>query len=178
MKNESTIAPADLPVQTPELENHTLHTDANAAVAALQRLYAVSTGFLRDRFAAIMAGEPIKAHYRAFYPEVRFFTSSYAKVNSRLAYGHFSGPGEYATTITRPDLFADYLKRQIGLIIANHGVPAAVGYSQTPIPLHFAFAEGHHVEGSVADRFTRPLARRVRRAGPVDDRRPHRQRRL
>jgi len=104
-----------------------------------------------------MAGEPIKAHYRAFYPEVRFFTSSYAKVDSRLAYGHFSGPGEYATTVTRPDLFADYLKRQIGLIIANHGVPAAVGYSQTPIPLHFAFAEGHHVEGSVADRFSRPL---------------------
>ena len=69
----------------------------------------------------------------------------------------FSGPGEYATTVTRPDLFADYLKRQIGLIIANHGVPAAVGYSQTPIPLHFAFAEGHHVEGSVADRFSRPL---------------------
>ena len=46
---------------------------------------------------------------------------------------------------------------QLGLIIRNHGVPVTVSESTTPIPLHFAFLEGTHVEASVADRIKRPL---------------------
>src|SRR5690606_3793282 len=49
-------------------------------------------------------------------------------------------PGSYAATITRPDLFKDYLTEQIGLLIRNHGVPVSVGSSDTPIPMHFSLA--------------------------------------
>ncbi|TNF14816.1 MAG: AMP nucleosidase, partial [Rhodobacteraceae bacterium] len=49
-------------------------------------------------------------------------------------------PGTYAATITRPDLFRNYLTQQLGLLIKNHGVPVHVGPSETPIPVHFAVA--------------------------------------
>ena len=49
-------------------------------------------------------------------------------------------PGTYSTTITRPDLFENYLIQQIGLLIENHGVPVTVGPSDTPMPVHFAVA--------------------------------------
>jgi AMP nucleosidase len=47
-------------------------------------------------------------------------------------------PGTYATTITRPDLFSNYLEQQIGLLIEHHDQPVAIGPSQTPMPIHFA----------------------------------------
>ncbi|MFZ1812868.1 MAG: AMP nucleosidase [Rhizobiaceae bacterium] len=157
MRREFDLPTADLPVVTPEYDPPKLFSDAEAAVEELKRVYDTGTLFLRRRFEAMMAGEPIKERYRAFYPEVRMTTTSFANVDSRLAYGHVTGPGEYFTTITRPDLFANYLTRQIGLLLSNHGMPISVGVSQTPVPLHFAFAEGQHVEGSINERIGRPL---------------------
>jgi AMP nucleosidase len=98
-----------------------------------------------------------QTRYRAFYPEVGVSTSSYAQIDSRLAYGHMPGPGHYSTTITRPDLFESYLTEQLKLLIRNHGAPVTVGESETPIPLHFAFLEGTHVDSSAADLIKRPL---------------------
>ena len=51
-----------------------------------------------------------------------------------------AGPGTYSTTITRPDLFRNYLEQQIGLLIQNHGVDVTIGTSDTPMPVHFAVA--------------------------------------
>ena len=74
-----------------------------------------------------------------------------------MSYGHVAGPGVYATTITRPDLFRDYLTEQLRLLLRNHNVMLEVGSSSEPIALHFAFPEGVHVEGRVADRIEVPL---------------------
>src|SRR5690606_31463148 len=49
------------------------------------------------------------------------------------------------------------LTEQLRLLMRNHGVPVTVGESETPIPLHFAFLEGTHVDAGVADRIQRPL---------------------
>ena len=65
-------------------------------------------------------------------------TTSFAKSDSRLSFGHVASPGTYVTTITRPDLFENYLTQQIGLIIGSHGVHVTVGISKTPMPVHFA----------------------------------------
>jgi AMP nucleosidase len=35
---------------------------------------------------------------RAFYPEIRLTTSSFALTDSRLSFGHVAGPGTYSTT--------------------------------------------------------------------------------
>ncbi|MEP5728602.1 MAG: AMP nucleosidase [Sulfitobacter sp.] len=113
-------------------------TDAVAAVDQLTELYMEATAFLRDHFASVIKSPPEDTRVRAFYPEVRFRTSSYARVDSRLAFGHVSSPGTFAATITRPDLFRHYLIQQIGLLIENHGQPVTIGASDTPIPIHFA----------------------------------------
>ncbi len=82
---------------------------------------------------------------RAFYPEIRFTTSSYAQVDSRLSFGHVSSPGTFSATITRPELFKHYLTQQIRLLIENHGQPVTIAVSDTPIPVHFAVSNDDSV---------------------------------
>ncbi|MBP0438927.1 AMP nucleosidase [Tianweitania sediminis] len=132
-------------------------TRAEDAVDALVWLYERNTRFLRDSFVGLAQGGDLLRRYRAFYPEISITTSSFAMIDSRHAYGHMPAPGQYTTTVTRPDLFRHYLVEQLRLIMRNHGVPIIVQESETPIPLHFAFTEGSYVEGAVADRINRPL---------------------
>lgn len=131
--------------------------DAKKAVAALQALYDRNTKFLRDSFTALAAGGDNNKRYRAFYPEIGVTTSSFTQIDSRQAYGHMPTPGHFSTTITQPMLFESYLIEQLRLIMRNHGVQVTVSESTTPIPLHFAFLEGTHVDGTAAERIKRPI---------------------
>ncbi|RVC98514.1 AMP nucleosidase, partial [Mesorhizobium sp. M2A.F.Ca.ET.029.05.1.1] len=131
--------------------------DAKKAVAALQALYDRNTKFLRDSFAALAAGADESKRYRAFYPQIGVTTTSFSQVDSRQAYGHMPTPGHFATTITQPQLFENYLIEQLRLIMRNHGVTVTVSESTTPIPLHFAFLEGSYVDGAAAERIKRPI---------------------
>ncbi len=157
MKTKHNNGTADLPVKSPKYPEPREFMSAPEAVSALQEIYTTSTKFLLSNFQRMMAGEPVKNRYRAYYPSIQFTTTSYANVDSRLAYGHVAGPGDYFTTITRPDLFADYLKKQIELLINNHGVPVTIGISDQPMPLHFAIGEGLHIDGSIHSILNRPL---------------------
>ncbi|WP_226780133.1 AMP nucleosidase [Oceaniglobus trochenteri] len=130
----------NLPIVTPETRAHETFTDPAAAVLRLQELYDEACQFLGRHFLAAISGDAPTSRYRAFYPEIRFTTTSFAGVDSRLSFGHVAGPGIYSTTITRPDLFAAYLRQQMGLLIENHGVGVQIGPSTTPIPVHFAMA--------------------------------------
>ncbi|MBC7144552.1 MAG: AMP nucleosidase [Thioclava marina] len=125
---------------TPEAAAAETFTDAAKAVAHLESLYAEATGFLLEKFNETLESKTATARFRAFYPEVRITVSSHTKADSRLSFGHVALPGTYAATITRPDLFRNYLTQQLGLLIKNHGVPVHVGPSETPIPVHFAVA--------------------------------------
>ena len=112
----------------------------SARFARLEALYAQATAFLAQKFNDVIRGGKPAARIRAFYPEIRMATTTFAKTDSRLSFGHVTGPGVYSTTVTRPDLFRNYLVQQIGLLIQNHGVPVSIGPSSTPIPVHFAVA--------------------------------------
>ena len=127
-------------IETPEHFRAETFTDATAAVDRLQELYTEATDFLCAHFVEVMKSGDPGHRIRAFYPEIRLTTTSYARVDSRLSFGHVALPGTYTTTITRPDLFRQYLIQQIGLLIRNHGQPVTVGPSTTPIPVHFAVA--------------------------------------
>ena len=127
---------------TPEPQSASSYTDAELAVEELVRLYRVSVDFLRDAFNRYLEGELSTQKHRAYYPEIRFRNSTYAKVDSRLSYGHVDQPGLYTTTITQPTLFSGYLKHQLNLLISNHAEPVEIGFSDVPIPLHFALEAG------------------------------------
>jgi AMP nucleosidase len=144
-------------VASPEPFARQSFTDATEAVAMLRVLYERNTAFLRDSFKKLAEGDHSPQRFRAFYPEVSMTTSSFAQIDSRLAYGHMPSPGHYSTTVTRPDLFESYLTDQLRVIMRNHGVPVTISESETPIPVHFAFLEGTHVDASSADRIQRPL---------------------
>ncbi|WP_019996439.1 AMP nucleosidase [Aureimonas ureilytica] len=131
--------------------------EAEAAVAELTRLYRLSAEFLCDRFDEVLTSGDTSRRFRAFYPEVRIETAGHARVDSRLAFGFVPGPGIYATTVTRPDLFDHYLVEQLEQLLKNHGQPIQVGLSQTPIPLHFALPEGTYVDGALAEKLDKPL---------------------
>ena len=129
-----------LPQFTPDYPDHEEFRDPKAAVARLSQLYFASVSFLRDSFETAIAKSSAEARYRAFYPEVRLSTTSFAQIDSRLSFGHVAEPGTYAATITRPDLFEHYLLQQLTLLMENHDVAVSVGPSSTPIPVHFALA--------------------------------------
>jgi AMP nucleosidase len=58
-------------------------------------------------------------HVRACYPFVRLRTTHSTHPDTRLAYGFVAHAGHYETTLTRPDLFADYYREQFGLLLAT-----------------------------------------------------------
>src|SRR6201992_2708932 len=141
---------SSLDVSSPATFEPRSFDDPAKAVEALTELYDRNTAFLIESFAKLAKGAPIKSRYRAFYPQVSIETTSFGHVDSRLSYGHVTAPGVYTTTITRPQLFRHYLKEQLALLMSSHAVPVVVSESSTPIPLHFAFGEGAHVEASAA----------------------------
>ena len=147
----------DLPIKCPAAPESEVFSNAQEAVDRLIELYELGTDFLREQFTNAASNRTINTRFRAFYPELRLKTVSHTRVDSRLAFGYVGGPGEYSTTITRPKLFAFYLRSQIELLMSNHGVPVTVGLSDTPIPLHFSFLEGTHLSGSMEDHLDRPL---------------------
>ena len=135
-----TISDPTTTILSPTPLVHEDFTNAEAAVDRLQALYDQGTEFLSHHFSTAVQGHRPPSRVRAFYPEIRLTTTSYAKTDSRLSYGHVVGPGVYSTTVTRPDLFRNYLIQQISLLMQNHGVAVTIGASDTPIPVHFAVA--------------------------------------
>ncbi|MBM3599694.1 MAG: AMP nucleosidase [Alphaproteobacteria bacterium] len=122
-------------------------TDADEALAAVQAIYDANCAFLRERFAAYARGEAVEERITRCYPYVEIKIEKNARVDTRLAYGFVAGPGTYATTLTRPDLFSRYYREQFQQLLKNHGQPITIGVSWQPIPIQFAFAEAMHVEG-------------------------------
>ncbi|NNG05187.1 MAG: AMP nucleosidase [Inquilinus sp.] len=142
------MAKAEMP---PEATRETAQfRDAEKALVRVREIYDESTAFLRQRFEEFARGDAPGGRVRACYPFVRVAPRSFARVDTRLSYGFVSSPDRYSTTITRPDLFGPYLTEQFGQLLRNHQVPIEVGVSELPIPIHFAFPDGLHVEGDLA----------------------------
>ena len=127
-------------IETPGGPAHEAFSDPFAAVDRLKELYALSSSFLCQRFRHVLTEGKPDRRIRAYYPEIRLTTKTFATADTRLSFGHVVEPGRYSTTVTRPDLFGNYLVQQIELLIRNHGMPVQVGFSTTPMPVHFAVA--------------------------------------
>ena len=139
-------------------------TDPAAALKQARSIYDASLAHLRQAMHRFVAGEPISGaapcaaealqRVRACYPFVRVQTDTVSRLTSaysaHLSYGFVAGPGRFETTLTRPDLYADYYLEQFTLLLQNHRVELEIGTSSQPIPVHFSFAEHDHIEGSLS----------------------------
>ncbi|MBX3656841.1 MAG: AMP nucleosidase [Ramlibacter sp.] len=129
-------------------------SDPAAALAQVRAIYQQQIEHLRDAMLRFVAGETLPGHVRACYPFVRIHTDTVARLSpqdaAHLSYGFVAGPGRFETTLTRPDLYADYYLEQFTLLLQNHGVELEVGTSTQPIPIHFSFAENDHIEGTLS----------------------------
>ncbi|HLW05911.1 MAG TPA: AMP nucleosidase [Azoarcus sp.] len=124
--------------------------DADAALERVAEIYAANTAWLREALRRFVAGEEFHRYARACYPYARVRVDTVARPDSRLSFGFVSGPGVFETTLTRPDLFAEYYREQFQLLIENHNVDIEIGTSTQPIPLHFALEGMEHFEGQLA----------------------------
>jgi len=119
-------------------------TDAEAAVARIAKIYDKGVAILRAAFGRFVAGEagsrldPVSALYPFLGVHI---TPDALNFDARLSYGILHDPGIYGTTLTRPDLFRDYYRRQIGMLLDHHGVPVVVGISDRRMPLPFVIEE-------------------------------------
>ena len=135
-------------------------TDAAAALAHVQTIYHAQIEHLRHAMQRFVASDDSDASpttlqkIRACYPFVRIHTDSVLRSQlpdlARLSFGFVAEPGRYETTLTRPDLYADYYLEQFRLLLQNHKVVLEIGTSTQPIPIHFSFAEHDHVEGNMS----------------------------
>lgn len=117
-------------------------TNVDAAVDHVRVLYDQAVSRLRQAFHRFLKGEAPSGQADAFYPFVGVqLAPGDLTLDARLAYGVLHEPGSYGTTLTRPSLFDDYYRTQLGILLSNHKVPLTVGISTRPIPLPFVVEE-------------------------------------
>ena len=134
--------------KTPDFTAPIFLSDPAAALRQVQRIYHDNVEFLRQAMRDFVGGGDFThARVRACYPYVRLHTHSVSRQGSgaqspahtRLSYGFVAGAGRYETTLTRPDLYADYYLEQFRLLLANHGGELEVGTSTQPIPIPVSY---------------------------------------
>jgi len=118
--------------------------DADEAVDRIVEIYDQGVAIMKGAFDRFTSGEnngeshPIDACYPFLGIEV---IAANLNLENRLSYGALHDPGVYGTTLTRPSLFADYYRRQIDLLMNQHGTSVVVGISNRRMPLPFVIEE-------------------------------------
>ena len=123
-------------------------------VAELVRVYDTAVATLQADIAAFAAEGTLpptdRRESRAWcYPEVRVhYAGEQTGKNYTRAFGRLAQPGSFATTVTRPALFAEYLTEQLGLLSEDYTIEIEVGRSAQEIPFPYVI-DASSVLGSV-----------------------------
>ncbi|WP_110791795.1 AMP nucleosidase [Cronobacter sakazakii] len=110
------------------------------ALDKLEALYDDAVNALREAIAAYineghLPDETARAQGLFVYPQLRVcWDGDGSKAQKTRAYGRFTHPGCYTTTVTRPGLFRSYLREQLILLYEDYGATIEVGPSQHEIP--------------------------------------------
>jgi len=113
------------------------------AIAELSRLYDETISTLRDdilAYAETGARPPAERRLDGSYcyPQLLVhFDGQGAKGDPARAFGRLQMAGTYATTITRPALFADYLTEQLELIAGDYDVRFEIRRSRQEMPFPY-----------------------------------------
>jgi len=110
-------------------------------IAELVRLFDEAVAALRADIAAYTTKGTIPPPARRklwCYPELRIaYAGAERRPDTSRAFGRLARSGTYATTVTRPALFADYLAEQLGLLMAGYEVEIGTGVSTQEIPFPY-----------------------------------------
>jgi AMP nucleosidase len=103
--------------------------------ASVDRLRTALSHYLKDR----IRPEPASRTNGDFaYPELVIQYGGSERENvTNLAYGRLEKSGTYRTTITKPELFADYLAGQLDLLIEQYDVQIEIRRSTQEIPFPY-----------------------------------------
>ena len=113
------------------------------AIRQLQELHTASVDNLRRDVIAFgrdgTLPPPERRHDGSYaYPELVLTFAGGAQPDDRSrAFGRLNAPGVYATTVTRPALFGDYLREQLYLICSDYDVEISVRVSRQEIPFPY-----------------------------------------
>ncbi|MDZ4139410.1 MAG: AMP nucleosidase [Erythrobacter sp.] len=117
--------------------------DIPSILAQLQQHYDESVRTLRDDVIAFGRAGTIPPQRKRengsySYPQITLrYAGIGAPIDRSRAFGRLEMPGTYATTITRPDLFAGYLTEQLHLIASEYEIEVSVGRSRQEIPFPY-----------------------------------------
>jgi AMP nucleosidase len=117
-------------------------------IAELIRIYDEAVTTLRTDIVAFAADGTLppperRAEKSWCYPELRLHYAGQAtRPDLARAFGRLSHSGTYACTVTRPALFADYLREQLALIAADYEVTVSVARSAQEIPFPYVLDGG------------------------------------
>jgi AMP nucleosidase len=118
-------------------------TDAAGIVDRLEREYRNSVDSLRTALKAFLAGGPPpdpghRSGGAYVYPELRLtWPHGLAYPRTSRAFARIPAPGRYAVTVTRPELYRDYLVEQLGLLQEDFDIELGVGRSTQEIPFPY-----------------------------------------
>lgn len=133
-------------------------TDPDEALACIEELYGHSRKVLLEGFDRFSKGSDFKRErISECYPYLKIRVDNAQRIDSRLSYGFVPRIGAYSTTVTRPDIFGNYYREQIRLLLKNHNVPVEVGVSDVPMPIHFVLGEDFHLEGDLTSQHMEAL---------------------
>jgi len=132
------------------------HQDPLAIIDQLEDLYQGSVRALRlalgDYLKTGQRPDPqLRAKGAFAYPELRLIHGGEKQPRLHRAFARLNAPGAYATTITKPAFFKDYLAEQLSLLIADFDVTLEVGPSHQEIPYPYVLdgAEDLALDGAV-----------------------------
>jgi AMP nucleosidase len=112
-------------------------------IAELVRVYETAVHTLQTDIAAFAADGTLPPADRRVtrawcYPELRVhYAGEQTSSNFTRAFGRLAKTGTFATTVTRPALFADYLQEQLGLLAEDYEIEVEVGRSAQEIPFPY-----------------------------------------
>ena len=122
--------------------------DSGRVIAELTALYDAAVERLRGDIAEyVRSGTPPSPERRTdgsyCYPELRVRYAGGPPASDRMrSFGRLHEAGTYATTITRPALYASYLAEQLDLLIEDFDVVVETGRSRQEIPFPYVL-EGY-----------------------------------
>ena len=111
---------------------------------AVERLQSALSRYLNDGIAPTIEE---RANSDFCYPElaIRYLGKERDTVNN-LAFGKLEKVGTYRTTLTKPELFADYLRDQLNLLVEQYEIEISVGRSTQEIPFPYVLDGSANLE--------------------------------